>query len=400
MEVLGLLYIDYSECKMSEGTSKSGGFNYISHVVTMLNDKEIKVVVIVPCGFLPTKDENKIFTLKNVTIVKINSLAHIKMERNATLFIPLLPVAKLQIVDKIKENNPDSKVYITIHGVRRLDLKYDKYDKYYCEGMRKALYPITARVSYYIGNVIYKRKIRRHLNKYDKIFTVSNNTMQQLIKLGNPKSIKWFYQGTNDKSIDIIKGEKSKIKDKYILFLSGNRSEKNLLRFMIAFLKYKRENENDILLYVTGINEERKQTILKCKEINKSDVLEWVKFLGYVDDDVLDELYSSAQFIAYPSKSEGFGLPVQEAIIRGKPVLASYITAIPEVVDSTICYMNPFSIDSIVSGLKKMTPKELRRQKMAIGEKREIVFDRIEQCNKDFAFELTENEVQNENGRE
>jgi len=390
-----VLYIDYSECKMSEGTSKSGGFNYINHVVTMLNDKEIKVVLIIPSGFSPTDDENKLFTLKNVTTVKIDSLANIKMESNATLFIPLLPVAKLSIIDKIKKNNPNSKVYITIHGVRRLDLKYDKYDKYYFEGIRKELYPIIARLSYYIGNVMYRREIKKHLNKYDKVFTVSNNTMQQLIKLGSPKHIKWFYQGANISEIDKTKGENNNSKEKYILFVSGNRSEKNLLRFMIAFLKYKRENESDNLLYVTGINETRKNTLLQCKELDKLDVFKWVKFFGYVDDDVLDELYFNAQYIAYPSKSEGFGLPVQEAIMRGKPVLASYVTAIPEVVDSSICYMNPFSVDSIVMGLRKMTQKELERQILAIKEKEKIVIDRIELCNNDLAFELTENEVQN-----
>lgn len=387
-----MLYIDYSECKMSGGTAYSGGFNYIYHVISMLVKNGKKVSVIVSNGFIPSGDEKKIFDLKGVSIKEVASLSAFSGLGNGTLFIPLLPIKKISIIEKIKKYNPKAKVYITIHGVRRLDLVYDKYDKYYYFGFRYFIYPFYANASYYLGNIIYCRTIKKYLSLYDKVFTVSNNTMQQLIKIGCPKNIKWFYQGDDFTSINDTTKNITVKKKNYALFVSGNRPEKNLLRFMIAFLKFKEKDKSNIKLYVTGMKEDRIKGLFRCKELKKENVKKWIKFFDYVDTDKLEQLFFEAKYVVYPSKSEGFGLPVEEAIMHNKAVLASYITAIPEVADSTIQYMNPFRIDSIVSGLKIMDDKEIARQEDAIKLKKEIMISRINSSNKDFIKELLEAE--------
>ena len=57
-----------------------------------------------------------------------------------------------------------------------------------------------------------------------------------------------------------------------------------------------------------------------------------VRRLGKVDEPTLDALYRRAELFALPSRYEGFGLPVLEAMARGCPVIASDATALPEVV--------------------------------------------------------------------
>ncbi len=63
--------------------------------------------------------------------------------------------------------------------------------------------------------------------------------------------------------------------------------------------------------------------------------------LGYVDDDTLAALYRGCTAMAFPSRYEGFGLPVLEAMSYGAPVVASTATAVPEVAGDAACPVPP-----------------------------------------------------------
>ncbi len=57
-----------------------------------------------------------------------------------------------------------------------------------------------------------------------------------------------------------------------------------------------------------------------------------VHFTGYVDDETLAEIYASSLAAVLPSFSEGFGLPLVEAMACGTPVLAGQAGSMPEIV--------------------------------------------------------------------
>jgi glycosyltransferase involved in cell wall biosynthesis len=60
-----------------------------------------------------------------------------------------------------------------------------------------------------------------------------------------------------------------------------------------------------------------------------------------VDDDLLDVLYDQAAFCVYPSKYEGYGLPICEAFSHGKAILASTGGALPELVQGLAPCLDP-----------------------------------------------------------
>jgi alpha-1,3-rhamnosyl/mannosyltransferase len=66
--------------------------------------------------------------------------------------------------------------------------------------------------------------------------------------------------------------------------------------------------------------------------------------------------------LVFPSLFEGYGMPVAEAIIAGKPVLCSNVTSLPELAGEAALTFDPNSVEEIANSLLAVaTDPELRR---------------------------------------
>jgi glycosyltransferase involved in cell wall biosynthesis len=71
-----------------------------------------------------------------------------------------------------------------------------------------------------------------------------------------------------------------------------------------------------------------------------------VRFTGRISDAELVGLMSHAGALAFPSLTEGFGLPPLEAMALGCPVVAAPFGALPEVCGKAVLYADPFDADA------------------------------------------------------
>ena len=135
----------------------------------------------------------------------------------------------------------------------------------------------------------------------------------------------------------------------FVLFLGSLEPRKNVLRLLRAYASLSPGLRSDVHLVIAGgvgwKNSEVRPTV---QELGLSDQ---VHFIGYIPEHDLPAVYSLASVFAYPSLSEGFGLPVLEAMQCGVPVLTSNVSSLPEVAGEAAVLVSPTDSEAIAHGL-------------------------------------------------
>jgi glycosyltransferase involved in cell wall biosynthesis len=89
-----------------------------------------------------------------------------------------------------------------------------------------------------------------------------------------------------------------------------------------------------------------------------------VRLLGFVEDEELHALYAGAQVVWFPSKYEGFGMPVVEAMASGAPVVASNSTSIPEIAGDAGLLVDTNSVAPSVDAIESLIHNSTQRAEM------------------------------------
>jgi len=147
-----------------------------------------------------------------------------------------------------------------------------------------------------------------------------------------------------------------------VLTVSAKRPHKNLERLLEAIALVKADPEP--VLVAPGY-----ETVFESELRQRGG--ERVRFLGWVDDDELEGLYRAATCFVFPSLAEGFGLPVLEAMVRGKPVACSRIGPLEEVAGEAALYFDPEDTKDIARAIETLLADgDLREQLARAGRRR------------------------------
>jgi glycosyltransferase involved in cell wall biosynthesis len=152
----------------------------------------------------------------------------------------------------------------------------------------------------------------------------------------------------------------------FILGLGTIQPRKNYARLIEAFHLARQEARLPHRLIIGGGKGWLYDDIYA--RVHELGLTEHVHFPGFIADEDLPALYSAAEFYAYPSLYEGFGLTIIEALACGTPVLTADNSCLPEAGGPGALYVQAEDVSSIAQGIARLAQEEpLRRQLRSAG---------------------------------
>jgi glycosyltransferase involved in cell wall biosynthesis len=233
-----------------------------------------------------------------------------------------------------------------------------------------------------LGNLYRKLIVSTIAKKAVRIITVSEFQKDIIIKkLGiaadkitviHNGADERFFDECSDEQIHAVM-EKYELVRGYIFFMANTEPRKNTPGVLKAFAEFLEKDPAAPRLVMKGIKPERLLQMLKDLK------LEWLEdhidLIGYVAYADLPAIYQGASMLWFPSFSEGFGLPIIEAMAGGVPVITSSLSCMPEIAGDAAIFINPHEPSEIADAASRiLNDEELAKTLSAAGKKRASLF--------------------------
>ena len=200
---------------------------------------------------------------------------------------------------------------------------------------------------HWIDTKIYAWKFRKTIQEADHIIAISACTKRDILEYGNvdESKISLIYQSCAPKftSASAAKGG-----ERYILSVGSIEKRKNIL-LAVKALPYLPEEIKLVIVgrhtpYTDEVSAYAKQKGLSHR----------IKIMHGVSDETLPKLYAEAEAFVYPSRYEGFGIPIIEAISCGLPVVACTGSCLEEAGGPDSLYVDPDDAQAMAHAIRQV----------------------------------------------
>ena len=194
------------------------------------------------------------------------------------------------------------------------------------------------------------------------IIAVSECTKRDVVELYgvSPDNVTVVYQGCDEifrkepaeKALEDV-GKRYRLPDHYVLQVGTVEKRKNLEQTIRALKML----PTGVSLVVVGRDNKgyKKYCQKLASETGVSERVIWLEGVPFAD---LPLIYRRAEVVAYPSRYEGFGIPVLEGLASGRPVVAATGSCLEEAGGDAAIYVNPDSADELASALLSIIRSE------------------------------------------
>jgi glycosyltransferase involved in cell wall biosynthesis len=195
----------------------------------------------------------------------------------------------------------------------------------------------------------------------DHIVTISEYSKAQIVeRLGVPASkVTTIYCGVNGhfrcadrKEAYVAVSKALGIQEPYLLYVGNLKPHKNVSTLLRAYALLCERQEIRQRLLIIGDDARWKATLVEeCAQLGIAGT---TNFVSHVEQELLPKLYAGADLLVMPSRIEGFGLPVLEAMASGTPVVCSRAASLPEVAGDAALYFDPASAEELADTIEKV----------------------------------------------
>ncbi len=219
-----------------------------------------------------------------------------------------------------------------------------------------------------------KWAISRSTSRAKAVLTVSEFSKGEILKNMKIDGTRVFVtpEGVDRRLFKKVSRKPSKL---FKILAHGAADERKNIPNILKAVKILADRGKKFQVIILGMDEAE----LKCTNymnqvvsLGIGNLLEWA---GNVPSEMLSRVYAESDLFLYPSRLEGFGLPVLEAFACGVPVIASNTTSLPEVAGDAALLIDPESPQAIAKAVKQMMEGSvLRRRYIQRGLKRAKLF--------------------------
>jgi glycosyltransferase involved in cell wall biosynthesis len=208
---------------------------------------------------------------------------------------------------------------------------------------------------------IYEWKFRKTLKETEYIIAISECTKRDILEFGDfdPDKIFVIYQSCNPRfgqeiheqeMQDVI--NRYKLPSRFILCVGTIEERKNL---MLAAKSLKLIPDD---IHLVAVGRQTKYAKKVIAEANRLGVSNRLHLLSGVTDNELNAIYKKAEVFVYPSRYEGFGIPIIEAIFSGLPVVACSGSCLEEAGGPDCIYVKPDDVEGMANAVMQMINNE------------------------------------------
>ncbi|MBK9490878.1 MAG: glycosyltransferase family 4 protein [Haliscomenobacter sp.] len=226
------------------------------------------------------------------------------------------------------------------------------------------------RPDYYplIDRAVYDIKFKYACRQADAVVAISESTKNDIVNFYGirPEKIKVIYQSCDErfmqekspKLIDQILA-KYQLPAEFMLYVGTISERKNLLGVVQAMSQL--PASLNIPLVVIGQGKEYKAQV---QHFLQKEGLSQLVIFTQVDNDDLPAIFQKARIFLYPSRLEGFGIPVIEALFSRTPVISSKVSSLPEAAGPASWLVDPEEPLQITAGIERILSDDAYRKNM------------------------------------